>query len=61
MDVREIGWDGIDWIHLARDRDKWRKWTFGFLKMLRNSWFAELQAASQEGLSSTSLVSLLVS
>jgi hypothetical protein len=25
MDVREIGWDGIDWIHLARDRDKWRK------------------------------------
>jgi hypothetical protein len=24
MDLREIGWDGIDWIHLAQDRDKWR-------------------------------------
>jgi hypothetical protein len=19
--VRELGWDGMDWIHLARDRD----------------------------------------
>jgi hypothetical protein len=24
MDLREIGWDGIDWIHLAQDRDQWR-------------------------------------
>jgi hypothetical protein len=24
MDVREIGWGGIDWIDLARDRDQWR-------------------------------------
>jgi hypothetical protein len=24
MDLREIGWDGMDWIHLARDRDQWR-------------------------------------
>jgi hypothetical protein len=24
MDLREIGWDGIDWIELAQDRDKWR-------------------------------------
>jgi hypothetical protein len=24
MDVREIGWDGMDWIHLAQDRDQWR-------------------------------------
>jgi hypothetical protein len=23
-DVREIGWDGMDWIDLAQDRDKWR-------------------------------------
>jgi hypothetical protein len=21
MDLREIGWDGIDWIDLAQDRD----------------------------------------
>jgi hypothetical protein len=24
MDLREIGGDGIDWIHLAQDRDQWR-------------------------------------
>jgi hypothetical protein len=21
---REIGWDGVDWIELAQDRDQWR-------------------------------------
>jgi hypothetical protein len=24
MALREIGWDGIDWIDLAQDRDQWR-------------------------------------
>jgi hypothetical protein len=24
MDLREIGWDGMDWINLAQDRDRWR-------------------------------------
>jgi hypothetical protein len=24
MDLREIGWDGMDWIDLADDRDQWR-------------------------------------
>jgi hypothetical protein len=24
MDIREIGWDGMDLIDLAQDRDKWR-------------------------------------
>jgi hypothetical protein len=24
MDVREIGWDGMDWIDLAQDRNQWR-------------------------------------
>jgi hypothetical protein len=24
MDLREIGWDGMDWIDLARDRDYWK-------------------------------------
>jgi hypothetical protein len=24
MYVREIGWDGLDWIDLAQDRDQWR-------------------------------------
>jgi hypothetical protein len=24
MDLREIGWDGMDWISLAQDGDQWR-------------------------------------
>jgi hypothetical protein len=24
MDLREVGWDGMDWINLAQDRDRWR-------------------------------------
>jgi hypothetical protein len=22
--LREIGWDGVDWIDVAQDRDQWR-------------------------------------
>jgi hypothetical protein len=24
MDLREIEWDGVDWIELAQDGDQWR-------------------------------------
>jgi hypothetical protein len=24
MDLREIGWDGMDWIDLAQNREQWR-------------------------------------
>jgi hypothetical protein len=24
MDLREIGWDGVDWIDLAQNWDQWR-------------------------------------
>jgi hypothetical protein len=24
MDLREIGWDGMDWIDLAQFRDQWK-------------------------------------
>jgi hypothetical protein len=24
MDLREVGWEGADWIDLAQDRDRWR-------------------------------------
>jgi hypothetical protein len=24
MDLREIRWNGMDWIELAQDRDQWR-------------------------------------
>jgi hypothetical protein len=23
MDLRDVGWGGVDWIHLAQDRDQW--------------------------------------
>jgi hypothetical protein len=26
MDLREIGWEDVDWIHLAQDSDHW--WAF---------------------------------
>jgi hypothetical protein len=42
MDLREIGWDGVDWIGLAQDRDQWRAlvntvMNLGFHKMLGSS------------------------
>jgi hypothetical protein len=24
MDLREEGWEGVIWIHLAQDRDQWQ-------------------------------------
>jgi hypothetical protein len=24
MDLRDIGWGGVDWIDLAQERDQWR-------------------------------------
>jgi hypothetical protein len=24
MDLRELGWDGVDWIDMAQDSDQWR-------------------------------------
>jgi hypothetical protein len=24
MDLREIGWDGVDWTDMAQDRGQWR-------------------------------------
>jgi hypothetical protein len=24
MDLREIGWDGVDWIDMTQDRDQWK-------------------------------------
>jgi hypothetical protein len=24
MDLREIGWGDVEWIHLAQDTDRWR-------------------------------------
>jgi hypothetical protein len=24
MDLREVGWKGVEWMHLAREGDQWR-------------------------------------
>jgi hypothetical protein len=24
MDLQEVGWEGVDWIDMAQDRDRWR-------------------------------------
>jgi hypothetical protein len=24
MDLKEVGWNGVDWIELAQDMDQWR-------------------------------------
>jgi hypothetical protein len=34
MDLREIGWDGMDWIELAHDRDPW----WALVNMVMNIW-----------------------
>jgi hypothetical protein len=61
MGLREIGWDGVEWIGLIRLRIGtsggllWtRYWTFGLHKMLGSSWGAAQLAAPREGLSSVS-------
>jgi hypothetical protein len=34
MDLREIEWDGVDWIDMVQDRDKWR----ALVKTILNIW-----------------------
>jgi hypothetical protein len=34
MDLREIGWDGLDWIDLAHNRDQWR----ALVRAVMNLW-----------------------
>jgi hypothetical protein len=34
MDLREIEWEGINWIDLAQDRDQWR----AFVNIVMNLW-----------------------
>jgi hypothetical protein len=35
MDIREIGWEVVDWIHLAQDRDQWRTVVNTVMNLLR--------------------------
>jgi len=43
MDPKEMEWEGVDWIHLADVKNKWRAllntlMKFGFHKIRRSSW-----------------------
>jgi hypothetical protein len=54
VDLREIGWSGMDWIHLVEDRDLWSGLVNTVMnlrasKMLGISGIAERLAASQGG------------
>jgi hypothetical protein len=33
IDLREVGWDGGDWIDLAQDRDQWRALVKAVMKL----------------------------
>jgi hypothetical protein len=33
MDLREIGWDGKDWIDLAQDRARWRAYVNAMMNL----------------------------
>jgi hypothetical protein len=34
MDLREIGWGGMDWIDLAQDKDQWRTLVYRVMNVL---------------------------
>jgi hypothetical protein len=34
MDLREIGWEGVNWIHLAHNMDQWH----GLVNTVMNLW-----------------------
>jgi hypothetical protein len=60
IDLREIGWGGMDWIDLTQDRDQWLAvvntvMILGFHKLLGSSSVAAQLSASQEGLSAVKL------
>jgi hypothetical protein len=46
MDLREIEWDGMDWIDLAQNRDQWRALVKNYIttlianydRIFRNLW-----------------------
>jgi hypothetical protein len=34
MDIREIGWEGVDWMHMAQEGDQWQ----AIMEMVVNLW-----------------------
>jgi hypothetical protein len=40
MDLKQIGYGSVEWIHLAQDRDRWR----AVVNMVMNLWVLEPQS-----------------
>ena len=64
MDLEDVRWEGMDWIDLAKDRERCpglviAVMKFGFHKIRGISWVAEKLFASDEGFCCTELVSYL--
>jgi hypothetical protein len=60
MDLREIGWGGIDWIHMIQDRGpacEHGNESSDSIKCCKILSTAERLVASQEGFSSTEFIS----
>jgi len=55
MDLKEIGWESVDWIQLTHYMGQWL--AFGFYKRQGVSWLAEQLLVSQEGLCTMKLLS----
>jgi hypothetical protein len=52
MHLREMGWGGMEWVHVTQDRDQWGALVNTVMsQMLESSCVAAQLAASQEGLS----------
>jgi len=54
MNLRGIGWEGVDWMHLTQDRDQWRALVNIYLQGILLP--AEWLLASQEVLCSMELL-----
>lgn len=65
MNLKETGWNGVDWFCAAKSGDKWQahvktKWNFEFHKMGADFWLAEELFVSEEKCCSSDVVSYIV-
>jgi hypothetical protein len=54
MNLREIGWKGMDWIHLAQDRDQWCIGPLELIKGGKFDWLNECYLLKQDSVLSLS-------
>jgi hypothetical protein len=52
IDLTETGWSGMDWIHLAQDRDQWRALVYTVMQLFTSRVIGDFAPWSQLGLES---------